>query len=48
MRAIARRVIWRDFGAAASPELVERVAQAVFEELNLCCSECAAKGRGRR
>jgi hypothetical protein len=48
VRAVARRVIWRAFGSAASSELVERVVQAVFEELHLCCSECAAKGPARR
>jgi hypothetical protein len=51
IRAVVRRVIWRDFPAQASPELVERVCQAVFDQLHVCCTECAeerpaANGRG--
>lgn len=53
VRAVVRRVVWREFPAAASPELIERVCEAVFKELRLCCRECAepealepaAKGR---
>jgi hypothetical protein len=41
VRAVVRQVVWRDFGAVASPELIERVCQAVFRELHLCCSDCA-------
>jgi len=41
VRAVVRRVVWREFPAAASPELIERVCEAVFKELQLCCCECA-------
>lgn len=41
VRAVVRRVVWREFPAAASPELIERVCEAVFKELHLCCRECA-------
>lgn len=41
VRAVVRRVVWREFPAAASPELIERVCGAVFEQLGLCCCECA-------
>jgi hypothetical protein len=41
VRAVVRRVVWRDFAQVASPELIERVCQAVFKELRLCCSDCA-------
>lgn len=41
VRAVVRRVLWRDFPEVASTELVERVSAAVFKELRLCCCECA-------
>ena len=47
VRAVVRRIVWRDYAQAASPELVERVSTAVFEELRLCCSGCADNCRGR-
>jgi hypothetical protein len=46
VRAVVRRVVWRDFAPVASPELVERVCQAVFKELRLCCRECAEPASG--
>ena len=33
VRAVVRRVLWRDFPADASPALVELVSAAVFKEL---------------
>jgi hypothetical protein len=45
VRTVVRRVVWRDFGQVASPELIERVCEAVFKELRLCCSECAGERR---
>jgi len=42
VRAVVRRVVWREFPAEASPELIERVCEAVFKELRLCCRECDA------
>lgn len=44
VRAVVRRVLWRDFPEVASTELVERVSVAVFKELRLCCCECAEPG----
>lgn len=41
VRGVVRRVVWRDFAPIASPELIERVCEAVFKELRLCCSDCA-------
>lgn len=41
VRAVVRRVLWRDFPEVASAELVERVSAAVFKELRLCCCECS-------
>lgn len=41
IRGVVRRVLWRDFPGVASAELVERVCQAVFKELRLCCGDCA-------
>jgi hypothetical protein len=46
VRAVVRRVVWRDFAPVASPELVERVCQAVFKELRLCCRDCAETASG--
>ena len=41
VRAVVRRVVWREFASVASPQLIEQVCVAVFKELRLCCSGCA-------
>ena len=47
VRAVVRRVLWRDFPEVASAELVERVSAAVFKELRLCCCECTEQAPAR-
>jgi hypothetical protein len=45
VRAVVRRVVWREFASVASPQLIEQVCEAVFKELHLCCSGCAEQAQ---